>query len=152
MPTKRTGMQPPSPPSFQFVNANPQSDLEKINLQKLVRTNATNKYWRQRKKASALTRSLSHSTQSIAPISKPDRIIVYDGPSYRGVSAPTSRAGTSLAPNGEPRHASNTPMSLLGIGQVDPFGVYPSELPMHVVSPALAQRQLPRIHSHWFAP
>lgn len=142
MPSKRNEAPPQSPPSFQFVNANPQSDLEKTSLQKLVRTNATNKYWRQRKKASALTRSFSQSTQSIAPMSKPDRTTTYKVPQYRGPPAPRARTGTSLTTHGELLYAStSSPMSLLGIGQVDPFGVYPSELPVHIVSPALAQRQ-----------
>lgn len=141
MPSKRNDTQPPSPPTFQFVSANPQSDLEKTNLQKLVRTNATNKYWRQRKKASALTRSLSQSTQSIAPMSRPDQMMTYENPTNKAPSTSRPRAGISIPTDSKLHHASDTPMSLLGIGEVDPFGTYPSELPMHVVSPALAQRQ-----------
>lgn len=74
-------------------------------------------------------------------MSRPDRTNIYKVPPYRGPPAPRARTGTSLATDGELLSASTiSPMSLLGIGQVDPFGVYPSELPVHVVSPALAQR------------
>ena len=75
-------------------------------------------------------------------MSKPDRTTTYKVPQYRGPPAPRARTGTSLTTHGELLYAStSSPMSLLGIGQVDPFGVYPSELPVHIVSPALAQRQ-----------
>jgi hypothetical protein len=141
---KNTEAQPRSPLSFQFVNATPQSEMDemdKASLRKLVRANATNKSWRRRKKATALARFPSQSTEVIGTKRKPDQRSVGEDRKPTSPSVPGTRKRTSSTTVRELLQisASNS-MSLVGIGHFDPFEVYPSELPMHVVSPALARR------------
>src|ERR1700677_243620 len=95
---KSTEAQPRSPLSFQFVNAKPQSEMdemEKESLRKLVRANATYKSWRRRKKATALARLPSQSTEVIATKRKPDQRIVGEDLAPTSPSVPGIRKRTA---------------------------------------------------------
>lgn len=142
MSTKRksTTNQPSSPLSFQFVNSNPLTQRERTSLQTLVRTNATNKYWRQRKKAAALARLQSSSTQILAPMSSTDKAEVDGELAYSGPDTLESRGFSALKTISKLYQISPpTSMNSIGVGQLDPFEMYPSELPMHVVNPVLSR-------------
>jgi hypothetical protein len=141
---KSTEARPRSPLSLQFVNATPQSEMdemEKASLRKLVRANATFKSWRRRKKATALARLPSQSTEVIGTKRKQDQRSVGEDLTPTSPSVPGTRKRTASTTVRELLQisASNS-MSSVGIGHFDPFEVYPSELPMHIVSPALARR------------
>ena len=148
---------------FQFVNANPQSESERKDARALIRTNATNFHWRHIKRASVrpkTPRSIvrrAHSEEAPYESSNPI-LAALDSDAWHNLqdkrhvrNATISRAQNGFAlsdrrrsypPIGvaeDPPISGSSPMDLMGIGHVDPFEVYPSDLPKQFVSPLLAQ-------------
>lgn len=73
-------------------------------------------------------------------MSKVDQRSVYEDLAHVGTSIPSTRKRTASTTVRELLQISaSSSMNPVGIGHIDPFEVYPSELPMHVVSPVLAR-------------
>ena len=138
--------------SFQFVNANPQSESERRDSRTLIRANASKFHWRQVGKAHGRSRTGTARTlllrsqtadaahSSSAPRDEWDDVNADDDPAHRGRLVASRRRATTWTRVVEllPGRISN-PLGRLGIGEVDPFAAYPSELPKQVVSPTLDQ-------------
>jgi hypothetical protein len=85
--------------------------------------------------------SAAHQTDQLR--SQPDEsdvVNVDDNQAHNGTVVPVRRRPNNLmrVPERLPVRLSS-PLQLVGINHVDPFEMYPSELPKQVVSPALAQ-------------
>jgi hypothetical protein len=128
--------------SFQFVNANPQSESERRDTRILIRANASKFHWRRVGKADGrsstgrartlLLRSKAAEAahNSSAPLDEWDDVNVDDDQAHRGALVASRRRSTTGTRVIEllPGRIRN-PLDRLGIGAVDPFEVYPSELP-----------------------
>ena len=125
--------------SLQFVNARTESETEKRDVRKLIRANATYFRWRQARKANVRSETVRTSLQQ-SQSADSDEVNIGDEQAPHG-ALPVSRRISSILPRViQPQGATiSHPLNLVGIGHIDAFEVYPSELPKQVVSPTLAK-------------
>jgi hypothetical protein len=125
--------------SLQFVNARTESETEKRDVRKLVRANATYFRWRQARKANARSETIRTSLQQ-GQSTDSDEVNIDDEQAPHG-ALPVSRRISAILPRViQPRGVTiSHPLNLVGIGHIDAFEVYPSQLPNQVVSPTLAK-------------
>jgi hypothetical protein len=134
--------------SLQFVNPNPQSEVERRDVRQLVRANATKFRWRQTRKASARSsNSTTTARRSLQPIQLPE--VASDDDDDEGVDAGQA-SHVAIVPSRK-RPASvmgvsrllpvslSSPLNLIRIGNIDLFEPYPSELPKEIIRSMLPQ-------------
>jgi hypothetical protein len=125
--------------SLQFVNARTGSETEKRDVRKLVRANATYFRWRQARKANVRSETVRASLQQ-SQSADSDEVNIDDEQARHG-ALPVSRRISAILPRIiQPQGVTiSHPLNLVGIGHIDAFEVYPSELPNQVVGPILAK-------------
>jgi hypothetical protein len=127
--------------SLQFVNARTESETEKRDARKLIRANATYFRWRQARKANVRSATVRTSLQQ-SQSADSDEVNIDDKQTPHG-ALPVSRRISAILPRIiQPQGVTiSHPLNLVGIGHIDAFEVYPSELPNQVVGPTLAKGQ-----------
>ena len=121
--------------SLQFVNARTESETEKRDVRKLIRANATYFRWRQARKANVRSESVRTSLQQSQSADSDE--VNNDDEQALSVSR---RISTILPRVIQPQGVTiSHPLNLVGIGRIDAFEVYPSELPNQVVGPTLTK-------------
>src|SRR2546421_11699142 len=126
-------------PSLQFVNVSTQSESERRDSRKLIRSNATHFRWRQARKAHVRSDTVRTLPQQSRPAEADDVIVDREHAHYGALTA-SPPISVILPRVTKPWPATiGRPLSLVGIGHIDPFEAYPSQLPKQVVSPLLAQ-------------
>ena len=125
--------------SLQFVNARTESETEKRDARKLIRANATYFRWRQTRKAKVRSETVRTSLQQ-SQSADSEEANIDDEPAPHGALPVSRRISTILPRVIQPQGVTiNHPLNLVGIGHIDAFEVYPSELPSQVVRPTLAK-------------
>jgi hypothetical protein len=125
--------------SLQFVNARTESETEKRDARKLIRANATYFRWRQARKANVRSATVHTSLQQ-SQSADSDEVNINDEQTPH-TALPVSRRISAILPRIiQPQGVTiSHPLNLVGIGRIDAFEVYPSELPNQVVGPTLTK-------------
>ena len=127
--------------SLQFVNARTESETEKRDARKLIRANATYFRWRQARKAKVRSENARTSLQQ-SQSADSDEVNIDDEQAPHGALPVSRRTSASRPRLIQPQGVTiSHPLNLVGIGHIDTFEVYQSELPKQVVSPTLAKGQ-----------